>query len=78
MLSGVNLVEVNSQEVEEPRGFLVKEFTTPNTTPCTSFTASGFCFPITDLSGCVSRKFKAKYLQIILMFFYRDCDCDTK
>lgn len=75
---GVNLVEINSQEVEEPRGFLVKEFTTPNTTPCTSFTASGFCFPITDLSGCVNRKFKAKIFADYTDVVLSDCDCDTK
>ena len=77
---GVDLVEVNSQEVEEPRGFLVKEFTIPNITPCTSFTASGFCFPITDSSGCVSRNFKAKifadYTDVVLSDC--DCNCDTK
>lgn len=75
---GVNLVEVNSQEVEEPRGFLVKEFTIPNITPCTSFTASGFCFPITDLGGCASRNFRAKIFADYTDAVLPDCDCNAK
>ena len=68
------------ETIQESRGFIVKQVTIPaSDTACTSRLVNGFCFPLTDDTGCDAedRTFTAKVFATYINRTVPNCDCDT-
>ncbi|MDU4938388.1 MAG: hypothetical protein E6X34_08005 [Clostridium sp.] len=68
------------ETIPESRGFIVQEVTiTGNANACVSQLVSGFCFPLTDDTGCDAedRSFTAKVFAVYTSIAIPNCDCDT-
>ena len=69
------------ETIQESRGFIVKQVTIPaSDTACTSRQVNGFCFPLTDDTGCDAedRTFTAKVFATYINRTVPNCDCDTE
>lgn len=69
------------ETIQESRGFIVKQVTIPaSDTACTSRLVNGFCFPLTDDTGCDAddRTFTAKVFATYINRTVPNCDCDTE
>lgn len=83
IIVGIFLIELiqegdDTEYIEVPRGFKVKEFVVPvSDEPCTDIAISNFCFILEDSSPCESRKFIAKALAHYTNGFIPECDCFT-